>query len=188
MVKRVNLTRLALLILVTLFVPAQYSHADQNHPELDDLFDSLKQAENDAQTRDIQNRIWQRWLEAPDFNSEALLSQVAVAMQQRQYTLALKLCNQLVDSSPEYAEGWNKRATVRYLLGDHRESAADIQKTLELEPRHFGALSGLGLIFMAAGDYEGALDAFERVLAISPESANAQGSVARAKGRLGSEI
>jgi len=126
--------------------------------------------------------------EAPDTNAESLMSQVSYAMSVGQNELALRLSDQLVDSRPDYAEGWNKRATVQYLLGNHQYSVSDIKETLLLEPRHFGALSGLGLIFMAAGNYAAAVDAFEAVLEISPASDNARGSVARAKSLLGDDI
>jgi tetratricopeptide (TPR) repeat protein len=77
----------------------------------------------------------------------------------------------MVLRSPEYAEGWNKRATVHYMLGNFEESLADIDATLELEPHHFGALSGRGLVHVKLGDYERALSAFEDALEVSPQSA-----------------
>ena len=72
--------------------------------------------------------------------------------------------------------------------GNHGQSVADIKETLILEPRHFGALSGLGLIFMSSGNFEAALDAFSRVLQISPSSANARGSIARVQSLIGDEV
>ncbi|MBK19344.1 MAG: hypothetical protein CMM52_10975 [Rhodospirillaceae bacterium] len=81
---------------------------------------------------------------------------------------ALTAFNEITTRAPDYAEGWNKRATLFYLAGEHELSIADIKKTLDLEPRHFGALSGLGLVYMALGEERKALDAFEQALEIHP--------------------
>ena len=176
------------LIVVLSALVSTNSFADQNDPQLESLFDSLQQAQSNSEAQSIENQIWQIWFDAPDESSASMLSQITYAMSVGQHELALKLSDQLVDSAPEFAEGWNKRATIQYLLGNHGQSVADIKATLLLEPRHFGALSGLGLIFMRSGNYEAALDAFSRVLEISPESANARGSVARVQSLIGDEI
>ena len=109
-------------------------------------------------------------------------------MQARDLDAALETADALIARAPEFAEAWNRRATIHYLRGDDDESVADIRETLALEPRHFGAISGLGLIFLRRGDLEAALDAFEQVLEISPASANAKRSVERVRGELGREI
>jgi len=176
-----------LFVMLLGFIPA-LTTADQNDPELKALFDSLAQTDSNSETRELQNQIWKIWLDAPDENAAGLLSQVTFAMSAGQHELALKLSNQLVDSTPEFAEGWNKRATIQYLLGNHGSSVADIKETLLLEPRHFGAISGLGLIFMSSGNFAAAVDAFNRVLEISPGSENARGSLERAQSMLGDEI
>ncbi len=185
-----NLSRNALLtsLFLMLFSICQNALADQNHATLDALFEQLKKADSNNEARAIESRIWAAWLEAPDDNAESLMSQISAAMSVGQYQLALRLCDQLVDSRPDYAEAWNKRATVQYLLGSHGYSVADIKETLVREPRHFGALSGLGLIFMASGNYAAAVDAFEAVLALSPASDNARGSLAQAKALIGNDI
>lgn len=182
-----NLTTSTILILLFALTPGWVS-ADQNDPQLDSLFESLQQAETNFETQIIQNEIWQRWLDAPDSNSADLLSQLTQAMSVAQYDLALRLANQLVDSSPDFAEAWNKRATIQYLMGNHGLSVGDIKQTLLLEPRHFGALSGLGLIFMHSGNFAAARDAFDAVLELSPASDNARGSVARAESMIGDDI
>ena len=88
---------------------------------------------------------------------------------------------------PDYAEGWNKRATVHYLKGDYSASVIDIERTLALEPRHFGAISGMGLIFMARGDEAGALKAFKEVLKIHPHARGAQFHVEELRKKLMSQ-
>lgn len=168
-------------------VPA-FASADQTHPQLEELFQSLQQAESDTQTRKIQSQIWQLWLEAPDQNASYLSSQIATAMSVGQNEMALRLSNQLIDSTPKFAEAWNKRATIQYLLGNHALSIADIKQTLLLEPRHFGALSGLGHIFTDSGNYAAALDVFNQVLQLSPNSQHAQANVSRVEALIGDDI
>lgn len=162
--------------------------ADQNAAELPGLFDQLQAASSPADVASIESEIWQHWLTAPDDNSALLLSQVNSAMAARELSIALLLSNQLVDSTPDFAEGWNKRATIHYLMGNNNASVADIRETVLLEPRHFGAISGLGLILLRDGKPEAALEAFEKVLAISPGSPSASASVERVRRELGREI
>lgn len=171
-----------------LLVCFRVSEADQHNASLPDLFDQLKQAESNSDTQDVQRQIWAAWLEAPDLNSDNLMSQLTSAMSIGNYALALRLCDQLIDTYPEFSEAWNKRATIHYIMGNHGYSVADIKETLLLEPRHFGALSGLGAIFMASGNAEAAVDAFESALDISPSSSNAIASLARAKALIGTDI
>ncbi|MBX2879848.1 MAG: tetratricopeptide repeat protein [Granulosicoccus sp.] len=177
-----------LTIVIGLLAVAVAGNADQTDPRLPELFDSLKKAGDASDSREVESQIWQIWLEAPDSNADLLMRQVTQAMSSGQLALALRLSNQLVDSSPTYAEAWNKRATVHYLLGDDDQSVADIRETLLLEPRHFGAISGLGLIFVRQGNMDAALDAFEQVLEITPASASARQSIERVQRELGREI
>ncbi len=162
--------------------------ADQTASELPALFEQLRSAENQTAASDLESRIWQLWLQAPDEGAAALMSQLTLAMQAGELDLALALCNQLVDSNPDFSEAWNKRATVHYLMGNSDASVNDIRETLILEPRHFGAISGLGLIFMRQGNFEAALQAFEQVLAITPASSNAQRSAQRMRDEIGKKI
>ena len=178
-------TACALLLWCT---SAQFAAADQNDPELDGLFADLAKAEESPEARRIEGRIWQRWLIAPDEESQRLILVVESAMRNGLMERALDVADQLVEGAPEYAEGWNKRATVRYLVGDYDGSVKDIRRTLLLEPRHFGAISGLGLIYLRQNDKPAALAAFEHVLEISPASSNALASVERVRRELESDI
>lgn len=164
------------------------SQADQNSEDLPDLFDELLAAEEASVAVRLEGRIWQEWLTAPDEASRILMSRLTIAMQSRDAGLALELADELVRTTPDFAEGWNKRATIHYLNGDDDRSVADIRETLALEPRHFGAISGLGLIFLRKGDNEAALEAFEKVLEISPASRNARMSAEQVRRELGREI
>ncbi|MEE9334010.1 MAG: tetratricopeptide repeat protein [Granulosicoccaceae bacterium] len=176
------------LVAIWLSGVAAVAQADQTIAELKPLFDALASASDASEASQIELQIWQHWLTAPDDNSAALMSQVVAAMQARQLTLGLKLSDQLIDSTPDFAEAWNKRATLHYLLGDIEASVDDIKQTVKLEPRHFGAISGLGLIFLKRGNYQNALDAFEQVLKISPQSQNTLRSIERVRNKLGDKI
>ena len=162
--------------------------ADQNSDDLPGLFDELLDAEDAASAARLEARIWREWFEAPDDDARLLMTQLSAAMQSSDSDTALALADRLVELAPGYAEGWNRRATIHYLRGDDDASVADIRETLALEPRHFGAISGLGLIFLRQGDLEAALGAFEQVLAISPASDGARRSVERVRDELGREI
>ena len=184
------LPSVACAIILVLFagVVSGVALADQTAPELPGLFAQLLDATDDTDVRTLENEIWQHWLAAPDQSSELLMSQIDRAMLAGELNIALNICNQLVDSTPGFAEGWNKRATLHYLLGDDDSSVADIRETLVLEPRHFGAISGLGLIFVRQNNFEAALLAFEQVLIISPGSASAKSNAARIRNESGTEI
>ncbi|MFK8075838.1 MAG: tetratricopeptide repeat protein [Granulosicoccus sp.] len=188
--RRGSLTARVLITLVSLplLLAPILSAADQNAPELPGLFSRLKAETDPAVAKSIEEQIWQHWFVAPDDEAASMLSQVSQAMSQGQFDIALRLCNQLVYIYPEFAEGWNRRATVQYQLKNHAASVADIRETIRLEPRHFGAISGLGLIFLRTKDYPAALEAFEQVLAISPASVNAKRSIEFVRAEMGREI
>lgn len=179
------LKRLAVLGWLIVAIPAS---ADQHATELPGLFDQLLEATEQSEVSRLENEIWKHWLDAPDEASALLMSQISRAIPAGELDFALMLCNRLIDSSEDYAEAWNKRATVHYLLGNNGASVADIRETLVREPRHFGAISGLGLIFLREQNPEAALEAFEEVLAISPNSESARISVQRIRRELGREI
>lgn len=151
---------------------------DQTDPRLGPLFEQLKTATQPEAASSIERRIWEIWLESSDPAVESLMEDGVGAMNRGDYGAALETFDQMVVLAPEFAEAWNKRATVHYVLGNLHESLADIDATLKLEPHHFGALSGRGLVYVKLGDYEQALSAFEDALDVSPQSA---GPLANAK-------
>jgi len=176
------------LFILTASVQVATVAADQTAEELPGLFAQLL-AENDSDTSaSIEGQIWQHWLNAPDSNSASLLSQINGALRASRLEIALQLSNQLVDSSPDFSEAWNKRATIHYLMGNFPASVADIRETVRLEPRHFGAISGLGMIFVQENNLPAALQAFEQVLKISPSSINAKRSIERVLRKMEREI
>ncbi|MCG8415106.1 MAG: tetratricopeptide repeat protein [Pseudomonadales bacterium] len=148
--------------------------ADQSDQRLDGLFERLLHSEDIASIRAIENQIWEIWLQHPNSDLERLMEIGTQRMNRQSYADALLIFTQIVESFPDYAEGWNKRATLYYLLGNFEASIADIEKTLALEPRHFGALSGLGLVYIQQRELSKAKEAFEDLMAIHPNSPNAR--------------
>ena len=157
----------ACLIFLSLF-PAVESLSDQDDTDLDFLFSELLKAENQEQGDLITNEIWKRWLSVDNSEISKLLSVGISAMNQNNLFVALNLFDKVVEKDPKFSEGWNKRATVYYLLGDYSNSIKDIQKTLQLEPRHFGAMAGLAGILLAQGDHETAEAVLKKTLSINP--------------------
>ena len=151
--------------------------ADQNDERLDILFAALQDDMGAGERGRIEGEIWQIWHQSGRPDVDNLMVAGMRAMQRRQYGAALKIFDRIVETAPDFAEGWNKRATVHYLRDDLARSVRDIQRTLELEPRHFGALSGMGLIFIEVGDDEGALKTYEEVIKINPYSPSARANV-----------
>jgi tetratricopeptide (TPR) repeat protein len=160
-------TILAMLLIAGRGEPAI---ADQDDPRLDGLFERLQTTSNPAEAHALEQRIWRLWLEADDAGLNRLMQQGIVAMSDQRYATALQTFDRMVAQAPEFAEGWNKRATVHFLMGNWQASVRDIQQTLALEPRHFGALFGLGMIYDALEQPEAALRSFEATLALNPHS------------------
>ena len=167
MIRDMNL-RLSALVVVLFAMLAGVAQADQKDPRLDKLFEQLKTAVNTEVAQPIEEQIWNIWLESGDQNVDALMAIGVAAMNDSNYDQAYRAFSRVVDLAPNFAEGWNKRATVLYLMGRYEDSIKDIGKTLALEPRHFGALSGLGLCNAQLDREKEALDAFEKALAINP--------------------
>ena len=142
--------------------------ADQNDVRLAELFRSLKSTESVSRASVFESKIWHIWMEHNDPEVESAMFQGVEAMKLQQFEQAFGHFSLLIRLAPDYAEGWNKRATVLYLMGRFEESEADVMRTLELEPRHFGALSGQGLIRIALHDWTGAIYFLESALKINP--------------------
>ena len=148
--------------------------ARQGDERLASLFDQLEGAASLQQAEPMVRAIWGIWYESGDEELDELMAKGMVAMNAGRFDISLRYFDAVIKTDPEYAEGWNKRATVHWLMDNLEESMGDIRRTLALEPRHFGAVSGMGLIFMQQGDHDGALRAFEQVLKINPKDAGAK--------------
>ena len=146
---------------------------DQNDARLDDLFARLASAKSAREAAPVEVAIWSAWLDLDHPDAAPWLARGMQAMSARRLAEALAAFDRVVELAPDYAEGWNKRATVHYLLGNYPESLHDIEKTLNLEPRHFGALSGRGLVLLELDQLKGALESFQSALKIYPKAAGA---------------
>ena len=159
-----------LIISISLLFASKIALADQNDPRLNNLFKKLNETENQDEIRDLISDIWNIWYEVDNPKVIEYFEKGIQAMNLRNYPLAIRFFNNLIEEDPNFAEGWNKRATVHFMMGNFDQSMQDIIKTLELEPRHFGALDGMGLIFIHQGQFQQALDVYDKMLEIFPFS------------------
>jgi tetratricopeptide (TPR) repeat protein len=160
------------------------ARSDQTDPRLDGLFAKLRTAPSPEAAADIERQIWAIWAESGNDSLDQVFLVGSQAMALGDTATALSIFNTIVEKAPNFAEGWNKRATVHYMMGNYEASLADIDRTLELEPQHFGALSGLGLVNIELDRDEAALDAFERALKVSPQSQSAKRNIEFVKQRI----
>lgn len=167
--KQLTVRIIAVLILLAYSLA---SPADQNDPALDRLFERLTITTSDEEASNITREIWQRWTANDDPEVSQLMQTGIRALNYSTYRRALQSFDRVIEMAPEFAEGWNKRATLYYHIKEYRRSIDDIKETLRLEPRHFGAWSGLGLVSIAQENYSGALAAFKKALSINPHIAN----------------
>lgn len=135
---------------------------------LDFLFGALKAAPDEVSAKAVEAKIWAIWLQTPSDTAALLMSRAKAAIDAQQGDIALKLLDAAIKLRPDYVEAWNRRATLYYLRNDYGRSLADIQQVLAREPRHFGALAGLGMIMQDLGDDKRALEAFRKALAVNP--------------------
>ena len=159
-----------LIVSISLLFASKIAFADQNDPRLNNLFKKLNETENQDEIRDLISDIWNIWYEVDDPKVIEYFEKGIQAMNLRNYPLAIRFFNNLIEEDPNFAEGWNKRATVHFMMGNFDQSMQDIIKTLELEPRHFGALDGMGLIFIHQGQFQQAIDVYDKMLKIFPFS------------------
>jgi Flp pilus assembly protein TadD len=172
-----GLRTLAVVVLVLAApfgIPSAQAARDSS---LDALFDLLKKAKTAAEAQNVEGAIWVAWMHSGDVEADSLMQLGTAAIEAGDPGSALAVFDKLVTRRPDFAEAWNKRATVHYMMGNFAASVVDIQRTLALEPRHFGALSGLGLIYDALGKERPALRAFEAALRIHPRLPGARSYV-----------
>jgi len=157
---------LATAMLLLAYAPA---NADQTDPELDKLFAALQTSLSNASAASLERDIWNIWTRYPD--DQAINRQMDRAIKMMNVGRlddAEAMFSAIISRKPAFAEAWNKRATVRFFRGDDAGSANDILQVIKLEPRHFGALSGLGMIKVRKGDLQGALQAYRAAQRINP--------------------
>lgn len=139
---------------------------------LDRLFGQLRQAGDEKSVQLLETAIQTLWLRSGSPTADLLMKQAGDAMGEQQYGAALVILDTVVEQNPDFAEGWNRRATLHFLRGDFTSSLSDIDQVLSLEPRHYGALSGQGAIFKQRGDGRKALRALRRARTVNPQLKN----------------
>ena len=153
-------------------------------PQLDALFTQLEQAPDDAAAARVESQIWQHWSDSGSPTVNILVERAAAAEGEGNPELAQRFLEQASDLAPTFAEPWNRRANLAYRAHDYSGAIAAIQETLKREPRHFGALAGLGLIYEETNQPRAALDAFRAALAIHPHYEIARQGVRRLESRV----
>ena len=148
--------------------PSNLPRIQNGAVNLDRLFQALKVAPDDESAKYVENRIWALWIATDSDTTTLLMSRVKTAVDSKDLDLGIKLLTAIIDIKPDYIEAWNRRATIYCQKKDFEHSLADIHEVLKREPRHFGALSGLGMIMQELGDDKHALEAFRRAVAVHP--------------------
>jgi len=150
--------------------PKKLPHVQRGDSEhnLDFLFGALKAAPDEVTAKAVEERIWALWTATRSDTTSLLMSRAQTAMEKHDIDLAIKLLDAVIKIKPKYVEAWNRRATIYYMKKDYGHALADIHEVLRREPRHFGALSGLGLILQDLGDDKQALEVYRRALAVYP--------------------
>jgi tetratricopeptide (TPR) repeat protein len=161
--------------------------ADQTDPRLDPLFAELKTADSLDAAQPIEAEIWGIWLRSDNDAVNQLMALGVARLNEGDFNRALAVFDRIVTLAPNFAEGWNKRATTLYLMGRYTESKSDIDRVLGLEPRHFGALSGLGLCNSQLHQPKEALEAFQRALAVNPNLPAVERNIDELKKQLARE-
>jgi tetratricopeptide (TPR) repeat protein len=136
--------------------------------DIEFLFGALKAAPDATSAKAIEDRIWAVWIVSRSDTANLLMTRVKTAIDAKDLDLAVKLLDAIIAIKPDYVEAWNRRATIHYMRKDFNRSLADIRQILAREPRHFGALAGLGLIMQDLGDDKRALEVYRRALDVHP--------------------
>jgi tetratricopeptide (TPR) repeat protein len=144
------------------------AHRGERTHNLDFLFEALKIAPDATSAKAIEDRIWSVWVASGSDTCNLLMSRVKTAVDAEKLDLAVQLLDAVVELKPDYVEAWNRRATIFYMKKQYGQALLDIRQVLVREPRHFGALAGLGTILQDLGEEKPALEAFRRALAVDP--------------------
>jgi len=156
------------IIIISIFININFLYADERNSELNRLFNELKIKDQSSSFK-IEQKIWKIWSTHP--NNDDLTSMLSVGsnfVNNNQYPKAVEIFTKVIELDPSWAEAWNKRATVLYMMGEFEKSQNDIDEVLKLEKRHFGALAGQGLVNIELENYEKAIMSYEKAMKIYP--------------------
>jgi len=156
------------IIIISIFINIKFLYADDRNLELNRLFNELKIKDQSSSFK-IEQKIWKIWSTHP--NNDELTSMLSIGSEfvnNNQYPKAVEIFTKVIELDPSWAEAWNKRATVLYMMGEFEKSQNDIEEVLKLEKRHFGALAGQGLVNIKLENYEKAIMSYEEAMKIYP--------------------
>jgi tetratricopeptide (TPR) repeat protein len=154
-----------------------FTAREMREETLDRLFASLRTASDEQAAKATEEKIWELWSRSASPTAEVLLGQAVVAMGAAENAASLEILDSIIAAYPSYAEAWNRRATLHFMLGNYNASLGDIEKVLDLEPRHFGALAGRGMIYQSQGKWSAALAAFREALQMNPNMTGVKNAV-----------
>ena len=173
-----------ILIIFIYFISVSSSIADQNSSRLDPLFKELTQIKNELAADLILAEIWSIWSKTDNEMAQEIFEEGNQLMSRGQFEESILTFTEVIALQPDFAEAWNKRATVYFFNGEFEKSIQDIEKTLSLEPRHFGALDGLAQIYFLQDKFLKAAATYEQLLQILPFSENAKRQLERINGQF----
>ena len=161
------------LLAIILFSFFSIANSQEREAKLNELFNQLKNNNDVTSAFEIEKKIWKIWSIHPSndrrgYRLTELLAQGSFLMAEKELNRAYEIFSQIILADPNWSEAWNKRATVLYLLGRYQQSQKDIDEVLKLEKRHFGALSGQGLVQIKLGNYEKAIKSYQAAQKIYP--------------------
>ena len=163
------------LVFLSFFLLTSFSlSADQNDQRLNILFNLLQESKEEIIIDKITKDIWKIWHETNDPFIDSDFYKGIESMNSGNFNMAIAFFTSVIEKKPDFAEAWNKRATLYYLIGDYDSSMLDINETLKLEPRHFGAMDGMALIFITQENYNKVIDVYNKMLEIFPNSLSIQ--------------
>ena len=171
------MNRLSILIVAAFGLMVTAAWAETDKERLDGLFNQLKSAPDSTAADAVATQIKRIWMHSGSDTADLLMERADTALEHQDTPLSVELLDRLIVLAPDWAEAWNRRATLFYLMDDYPRAMSDIAETLNREPRHYGAISGMGLIFLQRGNKKLAYEAFERVLTIYPQLETARKAV-----------
>ena len=172
------------LVLFINFFSFSVLFADQNNSRLDYLFSQLSQIKSEIAADIILAEIWSIWSKTDNEMAQVIFDDGNQLMSKGQFEESILTFTEVIALQPDFAEAWNKRATVYFFNGEFEKSIQDIEKTLSLEPRHFGALDGLAQIYFLQDKFLKAAATYEQLLQILPFSENAKRQLERINGQF----
>lgn len=180
-----NMLKICTLAFSLLAITTQ---ADQTNPELDELFELLQSTEDLNEAGTLTREIWKNWYQSDNEDITRLMEAGEINMRRGLLAEAIDVYTEIIGIDPEFAEGWNRRATIYFLMGEYELSTQDVAETLQREPRHFGALSGQGMIYMRLHERELALKFYEKALEVNPHMLSVRQNIELIKKLLEDEV